>query len=35
VPGGIEAETDRSLRNVAAILAAAGLSMRDVVQATV
>jgi 2-iminobutanoate/2-iminopropanoate deaminase len=35
VAGGIEAETDRALRNVAAVLAAAGLSMNDVVQATV
>lgn len=35
VPGGIAAETRRALGNVEAVLAAAGLSTRDVVAATV
>lgn len=32
---GIEAQTERALRNVVAILAAAGLSMGDVVKSTI
>ena len=32
VPGGIEAETHQALRNIQAILAAAGFSLADVVQ---
>jgi 2-iminobutanoate/2-iminopropanoate deaminase len=33
-PGGVEAEIDRALRNLAAILDAAGASMADVVKTT-
>jgi 2-iminobutanoate/2-iminopropanoate deaminase len=35
VPGGIAAETGRVLENLAAVLAAAGLSLADVVKTTV
>lgn len=35
VPGGIAEETDRVLRNLAAVLDEAGASLRDVVKATV
>ena len=35
VEGGIEAETERALRNLEAVLAAAGLTMSDVVKTTV
>ena len=35
VPGGIAAETTRALENLAAVLAAAGLSLGDVVKTTV
>jgi 2-iminobutanoate/2-iminopropanoate deaminase len=35
VEGGIEAEADRALRNLAAVLDAAGASMADVVKTTV
>ncbi len=35
VPGGIEAETERALDNLAAVLAAAGLTFADVVKTTV
>mgnify|MGYP001619851975 CR=1 FL=1 len=35
VDGGIEAETERALRNLEAILGAAGLKMSDVVKTTV
>jgi 2-iminobutanoate/2-iminopropanoate deaminase len=34
VPGGIEAEAERSLRNLMAVLDAAGLSFADVVKTT-
>jgi len=34
VPGGIEAEAERALRNLMAVLDAAGLSMNDVVKTT-
>jgi 2-iminobutanoate/2-iminopropanoate deaminase len=34
VPGGVEPEADRALRNLAAILDAAGASMADVVKTT-
>jgi 2-iminobutanoate/2-iminopropanoate deaminase len=34
VPGGVEAEADRALRNLAAVLDAAGLAMADVVKTT-
>jgi 2-iminobutanoate/2-iminopropanoate deaminase len=34
VPGGVEAEADRALRNVAAVLDAAGAAMADVVKTT-
>jgi reactive intermediate/imine deaminase len=35
IPGGVEAQTEQVLKNVAAILSAAGSSMRDVVKVTV
>lgn len=35
IPEGIEAQTGQALRNVSAVLEAAGLSMSDVVKATV
>jgi 2-iminobutanoate/2-iminopropanoate deaminase len=35
VPGGVAAETTRALANLAAVLAAAGLSLPDVVKTTV
>jgi 2-iminobutanoate/2-iminopropanoate deaminase len=35
VPGGVEAQADRALRNLAAVLDAAGLTMADVVKTTV
>jgi 2-iminobutanoate/2-iminopropanoate deaminase len=35
VPGPVEAETDRVLRNIGALLDAAGVSFADVVQTTV
>ena len=35
VPGGVEAETARVLENLAAVLAAAGLGLGDVVKTTV
>lgn len=35
VPGGIEEQTKQTLRNIAAILEAAGSSMKDVVKVTV
>jgi 2-iminobutanoate/2-iminopropanoate deaminase len=35
VAGGIEAETERALRNLEAVLAAAGLKLSDVVKTTV
>ena len=35
IPAGIEAQTDRALRNLAAVLAAAGCSLADVVKTTV
>jgi 2-iminobutanoate/2-iminopropanoate deaminase len=35
VPGGVEAETARVLENLAAVLAAAGLELGDVVKTTV
>ena len=35
VPGGIAAETERALRNIAGILEAAGTSLRNVVSTTV
>jgi 2-iminobutanoate/2-iminopropanoate deaminase len=34
VPGGVEAEAERALRNLSAVLDAAGLSMSDVVKTT-
>jgi 2-iminobutanoate/2-iminopropanoate deaminase len=34
VPGGVEAEAERALRNLAAVLDAAGLAMVDVVKTT-
>jgi 2-iminobutanoate/2-iminopropanoate deaminase len=34
VPGGIEAEAERALRNLMAVLDAAGLSLNDVVKTT-
>jgi 2-iminobutanoate/2-iminopropanoate deaminase len=34
VPGGVEAEADRALRNLAAVLDAGGLAMADVVKTT-
>jgi 2-iminobutanoate/2-iminopropanoate deaminase len=34
VEGGVEAQTERALRNVAAVLDAAGLTMADVVKTT-
>jgi reactive intermediate/imine deaminase len=34
IPGGVEAQTEQVLKNVAAILSAAGTSMRDVVKVT-
>jgi 2-iminobutanoate/2-iminopropanoate deaminase len=34
VPGGVEAEADRALRNLAAVLDAAGLTMADVAKTT-
>jgi 2-iminobutanoate/2-iminopropanoate deaminase len=34
VPGGVEAEAERALRNLAAVLDAAGLAMADVVKTT-
>ncbi len=34
-PEGIEAQTDQALRNVAAILEAAGASMADIVKTTI
>ena len=35
VPGGVEAEAERALRNLAAVLDAAGLAMADVVKTTI
>lgn len=35
VSGGIEAETEQALRNLAAVLAAAGLTFADVVRTTI
>ena len=35
VEGGIEAETEQALKNIEAVLKAAGSSMKDVVKATV
>jgi 2-iminobutanoate/2-iminopropanoate deaminase len=35
VPGGIEAETERVLQNLTAVLAAAGASLADVVKTTI
>ena len=35
IPGGIEAQTERALLNLAAVLAAAGASMDDVVKTTI
>lgn len=35
VPGGVEAQADRALRNLAAVLDAAGLAMADVVKTTI
>jgi 2-iminobutanoate/2-iminopropanoate deaminase len=35
IPAGIEAQTEQALRNVSAILAAAGSSMADVVKTTI
>lgn len=35
VNGGVEAEAERALRNLAAVLDAAGLSLADVVKATI
>jgi 2-iminobutanoate/2-iminopropanoate deaminase len=34
VPGGVEAQADRALRNLTAVLDAAGLAMADVVKTT-
>jgi 2-iminobutanoate/2-iminopropanoate deaminase len=35
VPGGVEAEAERALKNLAAVLDAAGLGMADVVKTTI
>ena len=35
VPGGVEAEAERAIKNLAAVLDAAGLTMADVVKTTV
>jgi 2-iminobutanoate/2-iminopropanoate deaminase len=35
VPGGVEAQADRALRNLAAVLDAAGAAMADVVKTTI